>query len=800
MSSNIEWYLEVETLSQVSFMRKLSLLFYTLVVAFCGTAIYFIAQFGTKLQKAGLNHAHKPVSGNSFGLFTDSLHHSLTHPSAILLLQIITIVVVARAFGFIFNKIGQPAVIGEIIAGIVLGPSVLGLFFPGISGFLFPAASLGNLNFLSQIGLMLFMFVIGMELDVNHIRKQAKDAVVISHASIIIPYTLGMGLACVLYTQFAPTSISFLSFALFLGIAMSITAFPVLARIIQERGLTKTKLGTMALTCAAADDVTAWCILAAVIAIVKAGTFVTALYTIALAIAYVLFMLMVLKPFLNRLGSIYAGREMVSKAVMAFVFMILLGSAYATEVIGIHALFGAFLAGVIMPDNFNFRKIVTDKVEDISIVLLLPLFFVLTGLRTQIGLLNTAELWLICGGITLVAVVGKFGGSAFAARIMGQSWRDSLAIGALMNTRGLMELVVLNIGYDLGILSPQVFAMMVLMAIITTFMTGPALDLLNRSDRRRAKTASAVVPDNHHAFKILLSFDAAESGRKLLQLAAQLMGKKQLNNQITAINLTYNPDITTAQIDEFEKESFSHIRDEAKKMKVQLDTRYQPVIDVRREIIKIAEDEHYDFMLVDAGKSLLKGTFLGNLFHATKVLYPENLLKTITGDKKLMPQLLPTNDMIDQKAAMFIEEAKCSIGVFIDKDYHNSKDIFMPIFHPSDESLLRYARKFIQNNQSKLVVLDALSNVHQNERWDREVAEIRNEYPASIELATDRTINKSLLSKFSLMLISYDSWNTLAASKSVWLEHIPSVLIIKHVAAAEPVEVSVGAVGNMLTV
>jgi hypothetical protein len=342
-----------------------------------------------------------------------------------------------------------------------------------------------------------------------------------------------------------------------------------------------------------------------------------------------------------------------------------------------------------------------------------------------------------------------------------------------------------------------VFAMMVLMAIITTFMTGPALDLINRSDRKRER-ARAAVATNSQAFKILLSFDAAEGGRKLLQLATQLMGKKQLNNQITAINLTYNPDITTAQIEEFEKESFSHIRDEAKKMKLQIDTRYQPVIDVRKEIIKIAEDEHFDFMLVDAGKSLLKGTLLGSLVQATKVLHPENLLKTITGDKKLIPQLLPTNDMIDQKAAMFIEEAKCSIGVFIDKDYHSSKDIFMPIFHPSDESLIKYAKKFIQHNESKLVVLDALSNVHENERWDRDVAEIQHEYPASIELASDRTINKALLSKFSLMLISYESWNTLVASKSVWLEHIPSALIIKHATAAEHAEVNVDVIGTML--
>ena len=395
-----------------------------------------------------------------------------------LLFQIVVIVVMARVFGFVFNRIRQPAVVGETVAGIVLGPSILGLFFPHAFEFLFPPASLGNLQFLSQIGLILFMFVIGMELEPESIRKQAYDAVIISHASIIIPYCLGIGLAYFLFKEFAPASISFLSFALFIGITMSVTAFPVLARILQEKNLTKTKLGALAITCAAADDITAWCILAAVIAIVKAGSAMGVLVTITLALTYIVVMMFAMRPILKKLGTLYAGATSIRRPVIALVFMIMLASAYCTEVIGIHALFGAFLAGVIMPAELNFRKLMIDKIEDVSIVLLLPLFFVFTGLRTQVALLNTTHLWAIFGLITATAVLGKFGGSAMAARLVGQDLKASLSIGALMNTRGLMELVVLNIGYDLGILNPAVFTMMVLMALVTTFMTGPALDII----------------------------------------------------------------------------------------------------------------------------------------------------------------------------------------------------------------------------------------------------------------------------------------------------------------------------------
>ena len=255
-------------------------------------------------------------------------------------------------------------------------------------------------------------------------------------------------------------------------------SFPVLAGIYREHGIHKTKLGAIVITCAAADDITAWCILAAVIAIVKAGSFTSSLYVIALAVFYVILMLKLVRRFLKRVGDLNATKESLNKPVVAIFFLTLLLSSYASELIGIHALFAAFLAGAIMPENNKFRSIFIEKVEDVSMVILLPLFFVFADLRTQIDLIDDPHLWKITGLIILVAVVGKFFGSALAAKFVGHSWKDSLSIGTLMNTRGLMELVVLNIGYDLGVLSTEIFTMMVIMALATTFMTGPALDLI----------------------------------------------------------------------------------------------------------------------------------------------------------------------------------------------------------------------------------------------------------------------------------------------------------------------------------
>ena len=759
-----------------------NLFFYTAVLLLFGGAIYWIIQSGAVLEagKSVKTAADTPApAGNNFSLFSNFFHTNLGHPLAILILQIITIIVFARLFGFIFNKIGQPTVIGEIVAGIVLGPSVMGLFYPAASAFLFPAASLGNIQFLSQVGLILFMFVIGMELDIRIIRKQAHEAVIISHASIIIPYTLGVGLSWFMYREFAPAHISFIAFALFMGIAMSITAFPVLARVIQERGLTKTRLGAMAITCAAADDITAWCILAVVIAIVKAGSFVSSLFTIAMAIGYVLLMLLVIRPFLKRLGSIYANREMISKPVIALLLVVLLVSAYLTEVIGIHALFGAFMAGIIMPSEINFRKIVVEKLEDVSVVLLLPLFFVFTGLRTQIGLLTDGHLWMTCGWVILVAVAGKFGGSAIAAKVVGQTWKESLSIGALMNTRGLMELIVLNIGYDLGILSPQVFAMMVLMALITTFMTGPALDLITRL-MPDEKSTTIAVPVTQKASRILLSFGSAQSGRKLLRLAHQMMGRQQLNNNTSAINISYNADINPWQVVEFEKETFRHILAEAKKINVQINTSYLPAKDVEKEIAKITSNEQYDFMLVDAGKSLFKGTFIGNIIGAGKLLYPKNIAGILTGNKKLSPALLNANDMMDEKARSFISGARCNMGIFIDRDFYEADRIFMPVFSNTDDVLLQYAVQFIGQRNSSVAVLDAANLSRTNDSWKIKIEQFNRQFNKSIRITTDRTIDKTLLSQFDLMLISYESWEQLVQSRSVWLKYIPSVLIIKR--------------------
>ena len=397
------------------------------------------------------------------------------------------------------KQVGQPAVIGEILAGIFLGPSLLGTLFPGAWTAAFPLSSLGNLHSISTIGLSLFMFIIGLELDLSMLNRRIQTAVFVSHASILIPFFTGVLLAFDLYSGFAQGNTRFLTFSLFMGVSMSITAFPVLARIIQERGLSKSSLGIMAITCAAIDDVSAWCILAVVIAIAKAGNLSSAILTILLAAAFVVFMLRVARPYLARIGKELSKEGKVGRSFIALAIISLLLSAYTAEIIGIHALFGAFLAGVSMPQDVRIRETLRNKIEDVSLLLFLPIFFAHTGLRTQIGLLTSEGLWKTCGIVIACAVTGKVLGTLFAARLMGQSWKNSLSLGALMNTRGLMELVVLNIGYDLGIITPALFVVMVLMAISTTLMTGPLLGLIDRfwpEKRKSGQSATSESPEH----------------------------------------------------------------------------------------------------------------------------------------------------------------------------------------------------------------------------------------------------------------------------------------------------------------
>lgn len=397
-----------------------------------------------------------------------------------LLLAVACIVAASQGLGMVFRRFGQPRVVGEMVAGLALGPSLMGWLLPGVSHSVFPSEALPYLGMLSQVGVIFFLFLVGLELDPRLLKSRGHAAVVISHASIVAPFLLGGLSALLLFPRlFNDTeTMRFSSVALFMSAAMSITAFPVLARILTEQKLHKTQIGAVAITCAAVDDVTAWCLLAFVVGVVRAEAVTSAVMTALWSAGFIAFMFLIAKPLLSRLERIVERKGMVPARVMAVVILAtLLGSA-ATEAIGIHALFGAFLTGAVMPKGEKFVNQLRDKIEDFTVTLLLPIFFAYTGLRTQIGLIDTGELWLWTALIIFVACLGKFGGSSLLARMCGMSWREAGAIGILMNTRGLMELVILNIGRELGVITDAIFAMMVLMAIVTTFMTTPVLALV----------------------------------------------------------------------------------------------------------------------------------------------------------------------------------------------------------------------------------------------------------------------------------------------------------------------------------
>lgn len=756
-------------------MKKLkNAIFYFTITGGFISLMYWVVGQGKSLE-IGRN-VISPISKHTqWDQFLEGLFHNLQHPLAILLAQIITIIVVARFFGWIFKKIGQPSVIGEIIAGIFLGPSLLGMYFPEFSLALFPKESLGNLQFLSQIGLILFMFVIGMELDLKVLKNKANDAVVISHASIVFPFALGISLAYFIYNKFAPEGVEFLSFSLFMGIAMSITAFPVLARIVQERGMHKTRLGSIVITCAAADDITAWCLLAAVIAIVKAGSFVSSLYVIGLALLYVLTMLFLVKPFLKRVGDLYSNNGSLSKPVVAIFFLTLIISSYATEVIGIHALFGAFMMGAIMPDISKFRNIFIEKVEDVSVLLLLPLFFVFTGLRTQIGLINDPYLLKVTGFIILVAVVGKFVGSAIAAKFVGQNWKESLTIGALMNTRGLMELVVLNIGFDLGVLTSEVFTMMVIMALVTTFMTGPALDLINYMFKSKEEISDIEEAKTVNKFKILISFGNLEKGKSLLRLANNLTKKQKDISSITAMHLTVSDEMHGFNIEEYEKETFTPILEQSNDMGQEISTIFKATVDIENDIADIASQGDYDLLLVGLGKSIFEGTLLGKVLgFTTRIINPDRLLNKITGKEGLFE-----NSIFDERTRQIIAKNKLPIGILIDNEFQNTDKIFVPIFSVEDVFLSDYIHRFVFNNNSGVSIVDIKEQIESNFLLKSTIHSLEQNFPQNISLIGEKSLESNFLTKQDLMIISLESWKKLVDSQREWLSFVPSVLIIK---------------------
>lgn len=549
--------------------------------------------------------------------------HLLHSPLSLLIAQLVVIIVTARVLGVLARKIHQPLVIAEVVAGILLGPSLLGLVAPDVKAALFPAASLGILGMLSQVGLILFMFLVGLEMDLGLLRGRGRASVLISHTSIVVPFALGTLLALYIYPTLMPAGVAFSSFTLFMGAAMSITAFPVLARILTERRLLRTKVGAVTITCAAVDDVTAWCILAFVVSIVRATALTEAVVTTVLAVGYTLGMLLVVRPFLARVAARNTGREGLTQNVVAVTFVLLFLSAWATELIGIHALFGAFLMGAIIPREGGFARILAEKLEDIVVVVLLPTFFALSGLRTQIGLLDTPEAWLQCALIILVACLGKFGGSYVAARWTGLGWRESAALGILMNTRGLMELIVLNIGLELGVISPTLFTMMVLMALVTTFMTTPILQAVYPQEALAQGllepppvSTRATLPEG---FSVLMCVAVDRSGPGMAQVAGALIGKQTTSDRLYGLQLHRPAERTSSLLEEEGvSESPSALepllargRDHGLNVRPMAFVSSEPA----RDICSVAEVKDVDLILLGWHKTLIGQAFLGGTVH-----------------------------------------------------------------------------------------------------------------------------------------------------------------------------------------
>ena len=634
-----------------------SITFYILILLLFATFMVLIIHLREGATATGNEAWWNLFTGTPAGGFDTFINHlkiEMESTIGLLLLQIIVILIACRIFGWLFLKLGQPTVIGEILAGIVLGPSILGSVAPEFSQFLFRAETLDNINMISTFGLILFMFAIGMELDISEVRKKLKKTILISHTSTIVPFVIGVLIAYFAYDKYAGADTPFLPFALFIGISMSITAFPVLARIIQEKKLTKSHLGMLTLACAANGDMTAWCLLALVVAIAQAGSIVSAVFTIAFACIYLLFMFFPIRKFLKKVGKYYNDEEVMDKWMVALMFLILTVSAYLTQMLGLHALFGAFIAGVVMPEQLKFRRIMTDKVEDVALSLFLPLFFVSTGLRTEIALLNTSSMWAMCGLIIVGAIAGKIGGTYVAARIAGENVKNSLYIGALMNTRGLMELIVLTIGYEMQILSPPIFVMLVIMTLVTTFMTGPLMALIKfcfRNDEEILPYATVAHTDSR--FNVLMSLGKTASGPILFNLAAALFSGGSKKPHITALHFTVGVDVNPLEVDSFEHDSFGPLIYEAQKTSIPLDFRYGVSSDAKQDIVNIANNENFDFLLVGAGATTTdpcekeKGGFVGRFF---RNIYTQS------------ESLLYSGGLLEDKTKFFWENVTCPVA------------------------------------------------------------------------------------------------------------------------------------------
>ncbi|MDC0712945.1 cation:proton antiporter [Stigmatella sp. ncwal1] len=608
------------------------------------------------------------------------MHGLAQNPLTVLIVQLIVIIGLSRLIGKVTRWLGQPLVIAEVVAGVMLGPSLLGWLAPDLMHSLFPDSSLPVLKMLSQVGLILFMFLIGLELDPKLLKGRGHSSVAISHSSIIAPFVLGAGASALwLYRSLSSPEVPFLSFVLFMGVAMSITAFPVLARILSERGLLQSRVGVISITCAAVDDVTAWCLLAFVVSIVRATSLTEAGITTLLALLYIVFMLLVVRPFLARLGARVASKDGLTQNVVAGTLVLLLASSWATELIGIHALFGAFLFGAVIPKEGGLADALAERLEDVAVVLLLPIFFAYSGLRTQVGLLNSVDAWAMCGLIILLACLGKFGGSAVAARLTGLRWREASAVGVLMNTRGLMELIVLNIGLDLGVISPTLFTMMVVMALVTTFITSPLLNwIYPTAEIARDKVELSPVTTGPAPFTVLMCVSHGQAGPGMAALGRALTGGSAAENaQLYALHLISAERSSMHRLHEPrppDEGALAPLLSSAKRLELSVRSLSFVSSEPSADICRTAEAKRADLVLLGWHKPLFSRTMLGGTVHEV------------------------------------MREATTGVAVLVDRGLSETKRVLVPfIGSQNDRQALAIARRILRHTGAEVTVLHVTS-------------------------------------------------------------------------------------------
>lgn len=589
---------------------------------------------------------------------------------AILLAQIATILTLSRLMGLVFSRIGLPQVVGEMAAGIMLGPTLLGVTLPGVYAALFPAQSIDYLALLSQLGIVFFLFLIGLELDVKLLASQGRTAMRIGVSSIVVPFALGMMLAWHMNRQTSFVNAASLhdmqATALFMGTAIAVTAFPVLARILNEKHLQQTRVGAICIGAAAANDVVAWCVLAAVVAFAQAGGAAQGILTAGLAVVFTLLMVYAVRPFLRRLQAIHDRQTNLPPSAIAIIFLLILLSAITTELIGIHAMFGAFVLGAVMPKGSRFVAAIGHKIEDFTVVLLLPIFFAYAGINTNIVFSNgDKSFWVYAGVIFALACGGKIIGAGMAARSSGLTLRESLGVGVLMNTRGLMELVILNVGRDLKIIGDEIYAMMVLMALGTTAITVPLLRLVYRPGEMRGRKAG------DQAYTILIPVSMPRSAIPLTRLADLLT--RQQPRQVIGLYIRNPRSFELADHPEGENgdaQPMAHLREAAAECELPLETLFRTNDDPADEIAQTANSQDADLVLMGFHKPLITGSILGGTVHRV------------------------------------MANTRADVGVFVDRGFHKANSILVPYLNSSHDRLaLELAARIGQNAKAQVTLL-----------------------------------------------------------------------------------------------